>query len=77
MEAIQKLIIPSNICLLIQKYDIEYNSRKNIIIFILSHPDIQISELDFLKYQKECDEKLFSFEIAKQELEKQYIFPLK
>lgn len=68
--------IPQDICTMIQKYDVERSSRKDIITYILSHDDINVSEEKFQKYQQEYDEKFFCFEVAKSELEKNYIIPL-
>lgn len=67
--------IPEEITTIVQKYDIERSSRRDIIVYIMQN-NLDIPEERFEKYQKEYDEKYFSFEVAKKEIEKNYIIPL-
>ena len=69
------ITVPENIRNLAQKFDIEKNSRKDIIVYILSNKDINISKERFDEYQKEYEEKYFAFEQIKKEIEKNYVFP--
>ena len=73
---IKKIEIPEKLVTMIQKYDIEQTARRNVIAYILSFNNINITNERFQKYQKEYEEKLFSFEITKKELEKEYITPI-
>ena len=66
--------IPEEITTLVQKYDTERSARRDIIIRILEK-DIDIPQERFDKYQKEFDEKYFSFEQAKRQVEKDYVIP--
>ena len=75
MDNIVYIQIPEEVRNDIQKADIEQSSRRNIITYLLGHDDIEISESRFAKYQKEYDEKLFAFEVAKRDLEQRYILP--
>ena len=59
-----------------QKANIERDSRRDILTYIISHPDIDISEERFSRYQKEYDEKYFAFEQAKDLIEKEYVVPI-
>ena len=72
---IKQITVPEDITTMIQRYDVEQTARRNVIAYILSFNDIDITNERFQNYQKEYEEKLFSFEIAKKELEKQYILP--
>lgn len=55
----------------IQKKDMEQNSRKMVIEDILLR-GINISDERFINYQKDYDNKLLEFELAKQDLMKKY-----
>lgn len=66
--------IPEEITTIVQKYDVERSSRRDIILYIMQN-NINIPVDRFDRYQKEYDEKYFSFETAKGEIEKQYVLP--
>ena len=74
-EKILTVEIPEEIVSTVQKYDIERCARRDIILYILEN-NINIPEERLEKYQKEYDEKYFSFEVAKSEIEKNYVKPL-
>lgn len=65
--------IPEEIVNFIQRLDIECQSYKNIISYILIHNDVNISNERFKQYQENYQKTLYAFEIAKQELEKKYV----
>ena len=66
--------IPEEATVIVQKYDVERSSRRDIILYIMQN-NINIPEDRFERYQKEYDEKYFAFETAKGEIEKQYVIP--
>ena len=57
---------------LIESYDYEYNSRRDIIAFMLSN-NMDISTESFKKYQKEMQDFLVMFNTAKEEISKKYV----
>ena len=67
--------IPESIKNLAQKFDIEKNSRQDIIFNILFNKNINISKERFDEYQKDYENKYFAFEQIKKEIEKQYVLP--
>lgn len=66
--------IPEAVVNFIQRLDVECQSYKNIISYILTHDDMDITTERFKQYQEDYQNTLYAFEIAKQELEKKYIF---
>ena len=66
--------VPEDIRNIVQKYDLEKQSRQEIIIYILQH-NVNISKERFKQYEKEYKEKFISFEILKELLENTFIFP--
>lgn len=66
--------IPEAVVNFIQRLDVECQSYKNIISYILTHDDMNITTERFKSYQQDYQNTLYAFEIAKQELEKKYIF---
>ena len=58
-----------------QKANVERDSRRDILTYIMSHSDIDIPEERFIRYQKEYDEKYLAFEQAKGIIEKEYVVP--
>ncbi len=72
---IKIITIPEELRNDIQRANLEKDSRKEILIYILQNNlDIPKERLD--QYQKEYDEKYFLFESLKQKLENEYIKPL-
>lgn len=69
-----KINIPIEIKNLIQKFDIEANSRKEIIEYVLLN-NINITNEHFQQYQQDYEKRLYEFNIAKQELVNKYILP--
>lgn len=65
--------IPEAVVNFIQRLDVECQSYKSIISYILTHDDMDITTERFKQYQKDYQNTLYAFEIAKQELEKKYI----
>ena len=59
----------------VQRADIERSSRRDILIYLMQHPEVDISEERKQEYQKEYDEKYFAFEQAKSMIENKYVFP--
>lgn len=66
--------IPEAVVNFIQRLDVECQSYKNIISYILTHDNMDITTERFKQYQEDYQNTLYAFEIAKQELEKKYIF---
>ena len=66
--------VPEEVAILVQKYDTERSSRRDIIMRILEK-DIDVPQERFDRYQKEFDEKFFAFETAKRDVEKNYVIP--
>ena len=75
MNNIIYINIPVEVKNLIQKFDTDASSRKEIIEYILSNNIKEISNERFNFYQKEYEKYLYEFNIAKQELTKKYILP--
>lgn len=57
---------------LVEAYDYEYNSRKELIAFMISN-NMDINTDAFNKYQKEMQEFLVLFNTAKEEISKKYV----
>ena len=72
---IKEIIIPEELRTQAQRANIERDSRRDILLYIMSHDDISISEERIARYQKEYDEKYLKFEQAKSIIEKEYVMP--
>ena len=72
---IKEIIIPEELRTQAQRANIERDSRRDILLYIMSHDDIDISEERIARYQKEYDEKYLEFEQAKSVIEKEYVMP--
>jgi len=70
-----EITVPQEIRDMVQKANIERDSRRDILTYIMSHSDINISDERIARYQKEYDEKYFAFEQAKSKIEKEYVVP--
>ena len=70
-----EITVPEEIRDMAQKANVERDSRRDIITYIMTNSDINISEERFKEYQKEYDEKYLAFEQAKNVIEKDYIMP--
>ena len=69
------ITVPEEIRNMVQKANIERDSRRDILVFIMGREDIDISPERFAQYQKEYDEKYLVFEQAKSQLEREYVLP--
>lgn len=69
------ITIPEELRNKVQRADIERSSRRDIIIYLMQHPEVEVSEERRLAYQKEYDDKFFEFEQAKSIIEKEYVQP--
>ena len=67
--------IPEELRNRVQRADIERSARRDIIIYLMQHPEVEISEERRLAYQKEYDDKFFEFEQMKSLIEKEYVQP--
>ena len=67
--------IPEELRNKVQRADIERSARRDIIIYLMQHPEVEISEERRLAYQKEYDDKFFEFEQMKSLIEKEYVQP--
>lgn len=72
---IKEIIIPEELRTRVQRANVERDSRRDILLYIMSHDDIDISEERIARYQKEYDEKYLEFEQAKSIIEKEYVMP--
>lgn len=70
------ITIPEELRNRVQRADIERSARRDIIIYLMQHPEVEISEERRLAYQKEYDDKFFEFEQAKSIIEKEYVQPI-
>lgn len=70
-----EITVPEEIRNMAQKANIERDSRRDILTYIMANSDINISDERIAQYQKEYDEKYFAFEQAKSKIEKEYIVP--
>ena len=66
--------IPEDLRNAIQRADIEYQSRRNILIYIMEN-NINIPQERIDQYQKDCDDKFMLFNNLKNILEQQYVIP--
>lgn len=60
---------------MVQKAHIERDARRDILVYILANPDLNISKERIDEYQKEYDEKFSIFEQVKQKIEDKYVMP--
>ena len=72
----KQIKIPEAVTNMIQRLDIDMQSYRDIVIYILTHKDLNIDEDRFIEFQKQYTNTKYAFEIAKQELEKKYILNL-
>ena len=73
MQKQKQIEIPEAATSIIQRLDLDVQGYKDIIIYLLNHNDIDISKEKFDNYQQKYLEAKYTFELAKQELEKQYM----
>ena len=66
--------IPEDIRNAAQKANLERDSRREILLYIMQN-SINIPEERFKAYEKEYDEKYEAFENIKHLIEKDYVFP--
>ena len=72
----EKIItIPEDRTIEVQRADVERSSRRDIIIYLMEHPEINVDEERRKLYQKEYDEKYFAFEQAKNNIERDFVIP--
>ena len=69
------IIIEEALVNYIEGLDYEYQSRRELIVFMLTS-NMNIETIAFQKYQKEMTDYYIKFNIAKEELEKKYIRPI-
>ena len=69
------ITIPEELRNRVQRADIERSARRDIIIYLMQHPEVEVSEERRLAYQKEYDDKFFEVEQAKSIVEKEYVQP--
>lgn len=69
------LPVPEEIVIDVQRADVERSSRRDILIYLMEHPEINVSEERRNKYQAEYDEKYKNFEQAKINFEHNFVQP--
>ena len=73
----EKIItIPEERTIEVQKADVERSARRDIIVYLMEHPEINVDENRRAEYQKEYDEKYFAFEQAKSRIEQDFVIPV-
>ena len=71
---IKTITVPEEIRDLAQKANVERDSRRDILLYIMEK-EVNIPQERIDRYQKEYDEKFFAFEQAKSKIEKEYVMP--
>ena len=72
----EKIItIPEERTVEVQKADVERSARRDIIVYLMEHPEINVDENRRAEYQKEYDEKYLAFEQAKSRIEQDFVIP--
>ena len=72
----EKIItIPEERTIEVQKADVERSARRDIIVYLMEHPEINVDENRRSEYQKEYDEKYLAFEQAKSRIERDFVIP--
>lgn len=66
--------IPDAVTLMLQRLELDYEGYKDIIIYILNHEDFGVNQVLFNEYQRQYLNAKYAFELAKQEIAKQYIY---
>lgn len=67
--------VPEELRTEIQRADVERSSRRDILVYLMEHPELNITQERREAYQKEYDEKYLAFEAAKAKFEKYFIQP--
>lgn len=75
MSKIVEITVPEEVRDMVQKANVERDSRRDILAYIMTNPNMNISEERIAQYQKEYDEKYLAFEEAKNIIEKDYVIP--
>lgn len=70
-----EIIVPEEIRDMVQKANVERDSRRDILTYIMANTDIKVPEERIIQYQKEYDEKYLAFDKAKSIIEKDYVMP--
>lgn len=70
---IKTITIPEELKIKIQKADIERSACRDIITYLISQQDIDISNERFQRYQEEYSNKYFIFENFKKQVETDYV----
>lgn len=68
------IVVPEDIRNAIQKANLERDSRRDILLYIMQN-SINIPEEKLKAYEKEYDEKYADFEKLKTQIEKDYVLP--
>lgn len=71
---IKEITIPEELANQTQRSNVERDSRRDILLFIMEH-NIDIPEERINRYQKEYDEKYLEFEQNKKIIEDKYVMP--
>ena len=69
------ITIPEEIRDKAQKANVERDSRRDILLYIMEN-NLNIPEERINRYQQEYDEKYLEFEQAKSVIEKEYVMPI-
>ena len=67
--------VSEELCTEIQRADVERSSRRDILVYLMEHPELNITQERREAYQKEYDEKYLAFETAKLNFEKTFVQP--
>lgn len=72
---VKTITIPEEIRDKAQKANVERDSRRDILLYIMEN-NLNIPEERINRYQQEYDEKYLEFEQAKSVIEKEYVMPI-
>jgi len=72
---VKVITVPENVRDILQKANVERDSRRDILLYIMEHNDLNITPERLAACQKDYDEKYFAFETAKSNFEKEYVLP--
>ena len=75
MEKTILITIPEDDRVIVQRADVERSARRDILVYLMEHPELNISDERRIAYQKEYDDKFWAFEQAKADIEKKYVQP--
>ena len=71
-----KIPIPIDVTNNIQAYDLDFHAKRTLMTYIIGHADLDITQEQIDNYKVEYTTAYSLFELAKKQLEKDYIQPV-